>query len=73
MYQKTIVITAVLAVSVLAVFATTTMTAYADKSETNTEQELKQKNVGSGESLNDNCGANLLNDVASLVTCAGVD
>jgi hypothetical protein len=30
--------------------------AYADESETSTEQELKQKNVGSGESTNTNCG-----------------
>ena len=29
-----------------------------DESETNTEQKLKQKNVGSGESTNFNCGEN---------------
>ena len=34
--------------------------AFADESETETEQELKQKNVGSGESVNDNCGQNLI-------------
>ena len=32
--------------------------AFADESETNTEQALKQKNVGSGESTNFNCGEN---------------
>jgi hypothetical protein len=31
-----------------------------DESETNTEQEIKQKNVGSGESTNNNCDANLI-------------
>ena len=29
-----------------------------DESETNTEQEIKQKNVGSGESTNNNCALN---------------
>jgi hypothetical protein len=29
-----------------------------DESETNTEQEIKQKNVGSGVSTNNNCGVN---------------
>ena len=32
-----------------------------DESETNTQQVLKQKNVGSGESTNFNCGQNLIN------------
>jgi hypothetical protein len=36
------------------------MVAYTDESETETEQELKQKNVGSGESFNDNWGANVV-------------
>jgi outer membrane lipoprotein SlyB len=31
-----------------------------DESETNTEQALKQKNVGSGESTNFNCGENTI-------------
>ena len=29
-----------------------------DESETSTEQELRQKNVGSGDSTNNNCAAN---------------
>jgi len=42
-----------------------------DESETNTEQEIKQKNVGSGESTNNNCALNTI-DAAALasVTCA---
>ncbi len=39
-----------------------------DESETNTEQELKQKNVGSGQSTNNNCGANLI-EASSDVEC----
>jgi hypothetical protein len=64
--------TAVLAASILAVVAITTPFAYAsngDSSETETEQELKQKNVGSGESTNDNCGQNLIDSAAAVLTC----
>lgn len=53
-----------------AVFATT-LVAYADSSETETEEELKQKNVGSGESFNDNCGANFIDTFDNLVACSG--
>ena len=48
MYKKSIAITAVLA-ALLSVVAISTPMAFADESETETEQELKQKNVGSGE------------------------
>jgi hypothetical protein len=37
-----------------------------DESETNTEQELKQKNVGSGDSTNNNCGANAIKAGADI-------
>lgn len=62
MNNKTLAIGAVLAAALVAgVFATSPL-AYAydggDESETNTEQKLKQKNVGSGESTNFNCGEN---------------
>jgi hypothetical protein len=62
MNHKTFAIAAVLAATVLTgVFATSPL-AHAsdggDESETNTEQKLKQKNVGSGESTNFNCGEN---------------
>ena len=52
-YKKSIAMTAGLAVSILSVVAITTPIAFADESETETEQELRQKNVGSGESTND--------------------
>jgi hypothetical protein len=44
---------------------------FADESETETEQELRQKNVGSGESTNDNCGQKLIDSIAAL-ECATV-
>ena len=48
MFKKSITITAVLASSILAVVAITTPFAYAQSSETETEQEIRQKNVCSG-------------------------
>ena len=75
MYKKSIAMTAVLAASILAVVAITTPFADAsrgDSSETETEQEIKQKNVGSGESVNDNCGQNLIDSAGGLTTCATV-
>jgi hypothetical protein len=58
MNNKILSIGAVLAVTLIAgVFATTPL-AFADESETNTEQKLAQSNVGSGESTNFNCGEN---------------
>jgi hypothetical protein len=58
--NKVITIAAVLmAAAFTGMFSTS---AYAtdggDESETNTEQEIKQKNVGSGESTNNNCALN---------------
>ena len=41
-----------------------------DESETNTEQEIKQKNVGSGESTNNNCALNSIDTTtAATVAC----
>jgi hypothetical protein len=59
------VFAAVLTVAALTgTITTSALSAYAydggDESETNTEQELKQKNVGSGDSTNNNCGENLI-------------
>jgi hypothetical protein len=60
MNNKMLTIAALAAVLVAGVFATTPMAAYAggdygDSSETNTEQKIKQKNVGSDASTNVNC------------------
>ena len=63
-------IAALAAVLVAGVFATTPMAAYAgddgDYSGTETEQEIKQKNVGSGESTNVNCGDNDINSASEI-------
>ena len=58
MNQKGFVIAAILAATALSVIASPL--AYAqDSSETSTDQSVKQKNTGSGDSLNFNCGQNL--------------
>ena len=65
MNQKSFVIAAILAATALPVIATPL--AYAqlmedpngDTSTTSTDQSVKQKNTGSGESFNSNCGQNV--------------
>ena len=59
MNQKSFIIAAILAAAALSVIASPL--AYAqDSSETSTDQSVKQKNTGSGESTNFNCAENLL-------------
>jgi hypothetical protein len=58
MNQKSFIIAAILAAAALSVIATPLGYAQ-DTSETNTDQNIKQKNVGSGESVNFNCAQNL--------------
>jgi hypothetical protein len=70
MNQKSFVIAAILAATALSVIATPL--AYAqdateeedpatgDTSTTSTDQSVKQKNTGSGDSANFNCGENLI-------------
>ena len=63
MNQKTIAIAAVLMAAALTGLFATSSLAYAeggDESETNTDQSVKQKNTGSGDSANFNCGQNLI-------------
>jgi hypothetical protein len=51
--------TVLMAAAFTGIFSTTNPIAFAqDESETNTEQSIAQKNVGSGESTNSNCGGN---------------
>jgi hypothetical protein len=45
--------------------------AQGDESETNIEQEIKQKNVGSGESINNNCALNSIDSALAEVLCFG--
>jgi hypothetical protein len=72
MNQKTIAIAAVLAAAMIAGLFGSPM-AYADESETSTEQELKQKNVGSGASTNTNCGSDSINSAIAFTLCPGAD
>jgi hypothetical protein len=78
MNQKSFVIAAILAATALSVIAT--QLAYAqdmpeedpatgDTSTTNTNQDVKQKNTGSGESTNFNCGENLIKAGAEEQEC----
>ena len=64
MNQKMLTIAAIVTAAALTgIFSTTPMAAYADggdESETSTDQSVKQKNVGSGDSTNFNCGQNLI-------------
>ena len=64
MNQKMLTIGAIVTAAALTgIFSTTPMGAYADggdESETSTDQSVKQKNVGSGDSTNFNCGQNLI-------------
>ena len=64
MNQKMLTITAIVTAAALTgIFSTSPMAAYAadgDSSETSTDQSVKQKNTGSGDSANFNCGENLI-------------
>jgi hypothetical protein len=67
MNQKSFVIAAILAATALSVIASPlayaqerTDPATGDTSTTSTDQNVKQKNTGSGESTNFNCGENLI-------------
>jgi hypothetical protein len=64
MNQKLLAIAAIVTAAALTgIFSTTPMPAYAsdgDSSETYTDQDLKQKNTGTGDSTNFNCGQNLI-------------
>jgi hypothetical protein len=65
MNQKTLAIAAVVMAAALTGLFATSPLAYAedrggDTSETSTDQSVKQKNTGSGDSANFNCGENLI-------------
>ena len=66
--NKTLAIASVLmAAALTGIFSTSAFAQ--DESETNTEQEIKQKNVGSGESRNNNCALNSIDTLAATVAC----
>jgi hypothetical protein len=69
--NKTIAIAAVLVAAALTgIFLTNPIAFAQDESATNTEQEIAQKNVGSGESTNNNCALNSIDTtLAATVAC----
>ena len=68
--NKSLAIATVLMAAALTGILTTNLIAFAhDESETNTEQEIKQKNVGSGNSINNNCALNSIDSAAATVAC----
>ena len=63
MNQKMLTIAAIVTAAALTGLFATSPLAYAeggDESETSTDQSVKQKNTGSGDSANFNCGENLI-------------
>ena len=60
MNHKMLAIAVIVAAAALTGIISTPPIAYADESETSTDQSVKQKNVGSGDSLNFNCAQNLI-------------
>ena len=75
MNQKTLLIAAVISAALVAGIFSATPLAFAegDESETNTEQKLAQKNVGSGASTNFNCGENNIDTVLPIQACGTID
>ena len=76
MNQKIIATAAFLSAAIFAeILATSPVTTFAegDESETNTEQALKQENVGSGASTNFNCGENNIDTLLPIQACGTVD
>jgi hypothetical protein len=72
--NKTLVLASVLmAAALTGIFSTTTAIVYADESETNTEQEIKQKNVGGEGSTQFNCGQNNIDSEAAEDGLLGID
>ena len=71
--NKTLAIATVLMASALTgIFSTNPIAFAQDESETNTEQEIKQKNVGSGESTNNNCALNSIDSTAAATVACPV-
>jgi hypothetical protein len=59
MNQKSLILAAILAATALSVIATP-LAVFADESETDTDQEVYNKNIGSGDAVQNNCGQNLI-------------
>jgi hypothetical protein len=61
MNQRMAAIAAIVTAAALTgILSTAPIVVYADESDTSTDQSVKQKNTGSGDSANYNCGQNLI-------------
>ncbi len=69
MNKKPAIATVLMAAALTGILSTSPIAFAQDESETNTEQEIKQKNVGSGESTNNNCALNSIDSAAATVAC----
>ena len=70
MNKELVVASVLLAAAITGILSTNQIAFAQDESETNTEQEIKQKNVGSGESTNNNCALNSIDTtLAATVAC----
>jgi hypothetical protein len=70
MNKSLAIATVLMAAALTGIFSTSVYaTDDGDESETNTEQSIKQKNVGSGESTNNNCALNSIDSAAATVAC----
>ena len=70
MNKELVVASVLLAAAITGILSTNQIAFAQDESETNTDQEIKQKNVGSGESTNNNCALNSIDTtLAATVAC----
>ena len=69
MNNKLAIATVLMAAALSGILLTSPIAFAQDESETNTEQEIKQKNVGSGNSINNNCALNSIDSAAATVAC----
>jgi hypothetical protein len=74
MNQSMLSVAAIMAAAALiGILSTAPLTIYADETETSTDQSVKQKNTGSGDSLNFNCGQNLIKAGVGEQACGQED
>ena len=70
MNKSLAIATVLMAAALTGILSTNPITYAQDESGTDTEQEIAQKNVGSGESTNNNCALNSIDTtLAATVAC----
>ena len=69
MNKKLAIATVLMAAALTGILSTNPIAYAQDESETDTEQEIAQKNVGSGNSINNICALNSIDSAAATVAC----